>query len=266
MKIYYTLNNELNGIEIYFEEKPGDLIRDALKENRFRWNGRKKCWYAKQSETALDLAERLTAGRQATAEQIRKEIRQKHEETKLTIEKMQEAAKGYTFKETGEGLYAGWTGCNCEGLNLTGQELKKAIIAELKKHGIKATARSGRGYYDSFDFTIRVPAEFTVSKAEYIEKRKQDLRIPTWIRDRNTGKDIHSDALWDMSEEDRNNLLTGQYEYEYEWKTRDGEVLPTDQFRSFVETVVNSFNSDHSNGMIDYFDVGFYKSFTWKAA
>lgn len=47
------LNDKLNGIELYFEEKPSEEIRKVLKFNKFRYHTKKKCWYAKQSETTL---------------------------------------------------------------------------------------------------------------------------------------------------------------------------------------------------------------------
>jgi hypothetical protein len=49
-------NQELNGIELYFESKPNQNIIDELKNNGFRWHNVKKCWYAKQTEKTLKLA------------------------------------------------------------------------------------------------------------------------------------------------------------------------------------------------------------------
>jgi hypothetical protein len=59
----YALNNELNGIEVYFSTKPDQSIIDVLKENKWRWNRAKKCWYTKQSENSLNFAKEI-----ATAE------------------------------------------------------------------------------------------------------------------------------------------------------------------------------------------------------
>lgn len=58
----YKLNNELKGIEIYFTEKPEVGILQNLKKNGFRWNRKKLCWYAKQSEKTLKIAESLSNG------------------------------------------------------------------------------------------------------------------------------------------------------------------------------------------------------------
>lgn len=38
-------NTQFNSLEIYFTEKPGEAIREALKALKFRWNGKKSCWY-----------------------------------------------------------------------------------------------------------------------------------------------------------------------------------------------------------------------------
>lgn len=53
------LNEELKGIELYFDGKPEQEIRNEMKINGFRWNSKKSCWYAKQSEKTLLLGENL---------------------------------------------------------------------------------------------------------------------------------------------------------------------------------------------------------------
>lgn len=60
------LNEELNGIELYFSDIPSVEIRDQLKANGFRWS-RKGFWYAKQSEKTLSIANSLS-GSEATPE------------------------------------------------------------------------------------------------------------------------------------------------------------------------------------------------------
>ena len=64
--ITVKLNEELNGIELYFSDIPSVEIRDQLKANGFRWS-RKGFWYAKQSEKTLAIANSLT-GSEATPE------------------------------------------------------------------------------------------------------------------------------------------------------------------------------------------------------
>lgn len=68
MTTTYKINNELNGVEIYFNGKPIKEILTNLKENGFRWNGRKLCWYAKQSPSTIATAEAMANGQQATTD------------------------------------------------------------------------------------------------------------------------------------------------------------------------------------------------------
>lgn len=53
------LNNELNGVELYFNGKPSQEVREEMKINGFRWNGKKVCWYAKQNNKTIALADKL---------------------------------------------------------------------------------------------------------------------------------------------------------------------------------------------------------------
>lgn len=49
-------NEEHNGIEVYFDEKPEAAVREVLKGLRMRWHNAKKCWYGKVDETAVKSA------------------------------------------------------------------------------------------------------------------------------------------------------------------------------------------------------------------
>lgn len=56
----YTLNQELNGIEISFDQKPDTDTLTALKSAGYRWHRIKKVWYAKQTAERISIAARLT--------------------------------------------------------------------------------------------------------------------------------------------------------------------------------------------------------------
>lgn len=58
-----VLNNEHNGIELYFGEKPSKNILEMLKANKFRWHNVKKCWYAKNTENNMLVAENINNGK-----------------------------------------------------------------------------------------------------------------------------------------------------------------------------------------------------------
>lgn len=38
-------NPDYNSLEVYFDGKPSEAVRDALKALKFRWHSVKKCWY-----------------------------------------------------------------------------------------------------------------------------------------------------------------------------------------------------------------------------
>ena len=60
--IAYKLNEEQNGVEIYFSEKPNEEVRALLKANKFRYSSRNKCWYSKQNNKTVQLAKELSNG------------------------------------------------------------------------------------------------------------------------------------------------------------------------------------------------------------
>ena len=54
-----TTNAGINGIELYFDGKPGAAILERLKAVFFRWHNVKKCWYAKANATTEAIAQEL---------------------------------------------------------------------------------------------------------------------------------------------------------------------------------------------------------------
>ena len=63
----YTINKELNGIEVYFSDKPKQDIIATLKANGWRWHNVKKCWYNRNNETNLKTAESIIRGKEIKA-------------------------------------------------------------------------------------------------------------------------------------------------------------------------------------------------------
>lgn len=57
-----VMNSEKNGIEIRFGGKPAAEIIESLKDNGFRWSGKQKMWYAKQTEETITFANSLNSG------------------------------------------------------------------------------------------------------------------------------------------------------------------------------------------------------------
>lgn len=258
----YAINQALNGIEISFDKKPGEIIRGELKKAGYRWHNLKKVWYAKNTSDRLALAKRITN----TEGVILSEGLAKEAATALTVERLNEIVEGYTFKQTGEGIYTGWTGCNAKQYR-SDDDLKAAIIAELKKNGIKATGRKNRaGYLTSFTFTVTVPEQFQVTEDQYIEtemsKGASGRRI-WWTKP--DGSDIFHEMLFTLPAEEIDEIRRATYRAEYRSALQYGDdAIAAPEFVKTVKTIVDSFNSDHSNSMIDYFDRDIYDSYKWK--
>lgn len=56
MNYTITKNDAFNSIEISFDSKPSEAVREALKGLRFRWHGVKKVWYGYSTEEAVRAA------------------------------------------------------------------------------------------------------------------------------------------------------------------------------------------------------------------
>lgn len=48
-----TDNPDYGSIEVKFSEKPSEAIRDVLKANKFRWNGKRQVWYGKTTHETI---------------------------------------------------------------------------------------------------------------------------------------------------------------------------------------------------------------------
>lgn len=57
-----TLNEEKNGIEVKFGDKPEQSVLDGLKAHGFRWSKPQKMWYARQSDERLEFVRSLDGG------------------------------------------------------------------------------------------------------------------------------------------------------------------------------------------------------------
>lgn len=53
------INEECNGVEIYFDERPDEEILEELRVCKWRWHKKKRCWYSYDSDEHRNMAERL---------------------------------------------------------------------------------------------------------------------------------------------------------------------------------------------------------------
>ncbi len=186
----------------------------------------------------------------------------------LTAEKLKAITAKYNKKvvEDGTDLYRGWTGANRKA-GATDAEIKTAILTELKKNGIQATARQRGTYITALTFTVKVPKEFQVTETEYIEAemKKRFNRRYFWMIP--GGDTIRNDELYNLPMDEINAIkaYTFKREYQRAIENKDGETVKPEYIEA-VKAIVKSFNADHTNSMIDYFDRAIYDGYKWKIA
>ena len=250
----YTINvNEQYGSkEIYFDSKPAEAVREALKTLKFRWHKVKKCWYGFANENEINAA-------------------LNNEPTEIEFEKVEEGT-----------IYEGWQGNRCREW-ATVEELKKLLQIEFKKNGYKVSIRQKRaGYLTALHFTI------TLSKKDIkpfeIWKLENETKIISkdgWLfytcEDGKIG-DIFSDNFYNLDPNDektkalKENIIKTAYRLSIEHLQNCTCGLPnTDSLTASaaaklkdIENIVSSFNHDQSNSQIDYFDRDIYDDYSVK--
>lgn len=79
---YYLKNEEHNGIEIYFGNKPSSEIIADLKAHHWRWHPSKNCWYHRYTEANEALAKMYCDDQQATPIPVEEKKESKEETPK----------------------------------------------------------------------------------------------------------------------------------------------------------------------------------------
>ena len=76
-------NEKLNGIELYFNNKPSKNVIGMLKENGFRWHNKKVCWYAKKNNDTVSIVEAI----QLILNDVNEETKEQMQEQENTLVK-----------------------------------------------------------------------------------------------------------------------------------------------------------------------------------
>ena len=254
MEYVINKNQQFNSLEITFEGKPSAEVRNALKALKFRWHGQKKVWYGFAEEDAV-----LTAIRSAGAE----------EPEELIIPEPEKVDEGT--------LYEGWCGGNNYKWR-TDKELKALLSADFKKAKVPASIRFGRGsYITSLTVTIRIHRDDILSFAEYKDKNPLKPESSYYYRapDGMT-KCIDLESLDNMEGAEHADMVDRIQRLKYDGAVynlqRSSGVCVTDRVLSGrasklldkAQAIVDSYNRDCSNAMIDYFDRSIYDNYAFK--
>ena len=268
MTATYALNAEHNGIEITFAEKPYEIIRDEMKNLGFRWHNGKKMWYAKQTAERLELAERLANPADLSGE--------------IAAPTAEPTAAPLEIPSTefvdGGGLYDGWQGGNRNKWS-DERELKTLLAADFKKAGISASIRFNRGgYTTSMTVTMKITADDIRTPDEWqddFDGIAQGWNV--WMDENGNRQEIFGERYYSLPIEEQErlydeiqagtyrllieNLISGSHH-----RRCDLEILTAAALEKYdlLRAIVDSYNRDCSNSMIDYFDRSIYDSFRFK--
>ena len=240
-----ALNQELNGIELFFDKKPERATLDAIKAQGFRWNRKKCVWYAKQT------AERLTFAQ--TLGQIAEDATQTQDSLKAATNKIN------------------MNGVNHKPLTAHGADLAKIIREELKMRGVSGvTVRARRVTYDT---GITVTIKATESDFASVEEYKKRYTMSCFECDIMT-HGLYTGESWTYSlegltEDERERLynsfvryqIAHRHDFNQYHRERDEYPQFTTAFCEKVNNIyliANQWNYDNSDSMSDYFDVGYY--------
>ena len=243
MNYTITANAQFNSNEVYFDSKPSDNVRLALKRLKMRWNPSKSCWYGYAAE---------------------------HEIVSAILDNAseEEAPTVYSGGYLGGGAVYG----SKSNKHLYGSNLSAAIRADIKAAGIKGVTVKCKSYSggQSITATVQLNESDFVPLDEYVNKYTISPSS-TWIYTSSTGRCIHRDEYLGADENKREEIRRAAAVYEYvivHDKTACVHSRFLDEYDMFtaamkdklhrINNIITAYRYDESNGMVDYFNTNFY--------
>lgn len=257
MNYTITANPAFNSLEISFDGKPAQEVRDALKALKFRWHAVKKVWYGYSDENTVRAAIDGGKAESKTAE---------NKPAKINLDGLEKNKK---------------TCC--------GAEFAAVLRADLKSRGVKGvTIRCNRaGYTDSITATIALSADDFRSAEEcaardgwhlFFAKQEANalpeldgVSYSPWNKgnESDTRKYITCGSRYDDNSADSNaHILRAFWLYQinhfsvftHHMDAKSHIALTSAAFErvAAIVSIIQSYNWDRSNSMTDYYDVGFY--------
>lgn len=138
LQVSYKINDEKNGIELYFSDKPNEVIREQLKQMGFRWS-RLGFWYAKKTDERLNFVQSLLSDSYNSQEVTYPDINIDDIDTYVIDERLQEAehAASWIFRtqkrDHTKEIQELFTQYNRKVIDLLEQTDDERIIYNLKK-------------------------------------------------------------------------------------------------------------------------------------
>ena len=243
-------NDQFNSLEITFDGKPSEAVRNALKSLRFRWHGVKKLWYGYSDEEKVRAAIDGITEKPVTEKPV----------YEITPTEAYMGAVGFVGSNAGKRLY--------------GAELAQAIREAIKGDGIKGVTVSKDTYSmgQSITLTVKITDSDLLTVDQYVANTNIfDFAFAGWITDTDEGRDVDQYSVnnWDSEKQERVHRELAKRELGLSRSGRrmvnhyyiDNCDYFTDAFKVKLHRLVlitQSFNYNDSNSMVDYYDVGFH--------
>ena len=197
-----VINEELNGVELYFSVFPVEATRETLKKNGFRWNHKKSCWYAKRSMMTEEIADICA---ETTTEEYKQygEVKEIKAETKKTTKKdTKKTAKVNKFGvKVGDFFSASWgyEQTNVDFFQVVALVGESSVrVREVYPKMIEETGISGMSADRTYDLSSKEllpPAPHSV----FIKDQENgDLkRLKSWAKDGISNPQFYLDSFAD---------------------------------------------------------------------
>lgn len=237
-----TRNTQFDSIEISFDGKPSEAVRDALKDLKFRWHSVKKVWYGYAAEHEAIAAILGASTDEAPAEVV---------------------TDGYL----GGGAVYG----SKSNLHLYGTDLAKAIRADLKKAGIKGVTIASK--HGNIQATVTTTAADLVPENEFVGSYqvKGSFGWVDYTDDDGMNKTVHINDYYELPAElkERIRVEHARREYARDYARQNGvNHFHLDKYSGFTASclaklhavldIISAYRYDESNSMVDYFNTNFY--------
>lgn len=241
--------------EIYFQNKPSEFVRDNLKALKMRWNGTKKCWWGFADEETLTNA--------INGEHIDAAPGEKWSVPETFGSTVSDGYMG-AIETTGD-IYA-------SGQRLYGADLSKAIRESLKKCGFRGFSVSVKTFSGGQEIQLKVKASHN-DLLNYEEYKANYKLSGVWCYNL-SGENILTESVYfgSSSPEEQKAIIehNARITYDFLIKEMQGEsglnyhksdAIYTAEFvkkLNAMQSVLDAYNHDGSNSMVDYFDRHFY--------
>lgn len=260
-------------LEVYFEGKPDSETRQALKDNGARWNSTKNCWWLFADRALLEGI--LTGATLDTG--ANKANGAKAESQNFFGYPVLDNLNLQGIHKTEAGTrYEGWSGSKTW---TDGNDLKKKILTDCKKAGIKATIRQRRGgWTTAITTTLYIKRSEIKSYDEFMQNKTTWDIVSLCDWNNYTTPEGKIDMIYGakIDQNDKaliDNILHTTYQVYVDGLDNSEssikyhkDILKDTAYQraSALEAIVREYNHDNSDSQTDYFDRGIYDYYSIK--